>query len=225
MTRPDGWKVQAVGVAGSAFLTGLGATLRFRIKGREPLDALRGEGKGVIFALWHSRLLSLVHLHRGEGVVALVSQHRDGEYIAQVMRRRGFEAARGSSTRGGAKGLRELIRVSREGRDLAVTVDGPRGPARVAKGGVITLARMTGLPVICVSAGARSAWRAASWDRFEVPRPFTRVAVRYAPPIRIPREMTDAEAEEARLELQATLDHLTDEADRAVRGLPQENGE
>lgn len=209
----EGLKLQLVSRAGSAFLSTLGATLRFDVEGAEPLRRLRAAGQPVIFALWHSRLLPLIHLHRNEGVVALVSKHRDGEYIARVMQRRGFGTARGSSTRGGVHGMRQLIRVARSGRDLAITPDGPRGPARVLKMGAITVARVGRLPIIPVTAGCSRSWRAGSWDRFMVPKPFARIEVRYAPPVHVPRDADEGELERLRQELEVTLNRITDEVD------------
>lgn len=209
----DELKLQTISRVGSAFLSVLGSSLRFHIEGAEHHRRLRDVGQPVIFALWHSRLLPLVHLHRNEGVVALVSNHRDGEYIARVIHRRGFGTARGSSTRGGAQGMRQLIRVARSGRDLAITPDGPRGPARVFKMGAITLARVGGLPIIPVAAGCSRSWRAGSWDRFMVPKPFARLQVRYAPPVHVPRDAGEEELERLRRQLEATLNRITDEVD------------
>lgn len=212
----DQFKVRAVGVSGSAFLSILGATLRFEVEGAGHYLPFRREGRPFIFALWHSRLLPLIHYHRNEGVVALVSQHRDGEYIAQVLERRGFGTARGSSTRGGAQGLRQLVRVARAGRDLAVTTDGPRGPARVFKMGALTLARLGGLPIVPVSAGGARVWRARSWDRMVVPKPFARLQVKYAPPVEVPRSLGDDGMEELRRHLEDELNRITDEVDGAT---------
>jgi len=214
-------KVATVGVAGSVVLSTLGVTLRMQIEGAEHLEGVRDRADPFIFVVWHSRLLPLVHLHRNEGIMALASSHRDGEYIARVMMRRGFVMARGSSTRGGARGLRELIRGARAGRDLAITVDGPRGPARVAKMGAVTLACATGLPLLPISAGGSHVWRARSWDRFEVPRPFSRVRVRYAAPIFVPREAAPEELEDLRLQVEHTLNRITDEVD-GVGGAPDQ---
>jgi lysophospholipid acyltransferase (LPLAT)-like uncharacterized protein len=209
----DELKLQLVSRTGSAFLSALGTTLRFDVEGAEHYRRLRAAGQPLIFALWHSRLLPLVHLHRNEGVVALVSNHRDGEYIARVMHRRGFGTARGSSTRGGAQGMRQLIRVARSGRDLAITPDGPRGPARVFKMGAITLARVGGLPIVPVTAGCSRSWRAGSWDRLMVPKPFARLPVRYDPPVYVPRDADEDELERLRQQLEATLNRITDEVD------------
>ena len=106
------------------------------------------EGRNFILAFWHSRQLMMPFIYKGKKIQILVSQHRDGELIARTVSRFGFKAARGSTTRGGALGLRELIRSARAGWDLAMTPDGPRGPECVVQPGVIALAKMTGLPIV-----------------------------------------------------------------------------
>lgn len=206
-------KARAVGAAGTLVVSLLGATFRYEVAGAEHYLRLRAERRPFVFAFWHSRLLPLVHLHRNEGAVALVSEHADGEYIARVMRGHGLEAARGSSTRGGAQGLRQLLKAARRGRELAITPDGPKGPARRAKLGAITVARLGGMPIVPLSIGGPRAWRLDSWDRFMVPKPFARLRVRYAPPIDVPRDGTDREMEGLRRRLESELDRLTDEVD------------
>jgi lysophospholipid acyltransferase (LPLAT)-like uncharacterized protein len=198
---------------GSAFIGVLGRTLRFEIEGRETWKALHARGEVVIFVFWHSRILPLAHLHRDEGAVVLISEHRDGELIARIIRRRGFGTARGSSTRGGARGLRTLLKALRDGRDLAITPDGPRGPARRMKLGPLVAARLSGAPIIPVAVGGEDVWRVRSWDRFVVPRPFARLKVRYGAPIRIPRQATADELEGFAAHLDAVVNALTDEVD------------
>ncbi len=213
---------RAVGLLGGGFLSLLGATFRYRVSETHHYTAFREEGRPVIFILWHARLLSLVHRHRGEGVVALVSRHRDGEYIARVIRRGGFEAARGSSTRGGGEALRDLVRWTRKGHDIAITPDGPKGPARRLKPGALTLARITGLPLVPAAAAASRSWRATSWDRFVVPAPFARIHVRYAPPIHVSRDASEEELEALRLQAESELNRITDEVDRDAGVLDEE---
>jgi lysophospholipid acyltransferase (LPLAT)-like uncharacterized protein len=213
--KRDGWKVRAVEVGGGALLAGLGRTLRFEVEGQEHYRAFRRRGEPVLFAFWHSRILPLAHLHRDDGAAVLVSEHRDGEYIARVLERSGFVTARGSSTRGGARGLRNLLRAARAGRDVAITPDGPRGPPRRVKIGAVVAARISGLPMIPVSAGGEGVWRAGSWDRFVVPRPFARIRVRYAPPIHVARDADHEELRNRARELDDVLNRLTDEVDGA----------
>jgi len=132
---------------GATIIRLLGATMRIKTEGAEPIDALYREGSHVIVAFWHGRQLMMPLGYRGREVYVLISQHRDGELIARIVGRFGFRAVRGSSTRGGVAALRQLIALGRSGVDLAVTPDGPKGPRQVVQPGVIQLAKATGLPV------------------------------------------------------------------------------
>jgi lysophospholipid acyltransferase (LPLAT)-like uncharacterized protein len=201
-------------VAGSGVLHFLGWSWRFQRFGVENFQAFRDRGQPVIFVFWHSRILPLAHLHRNEGAVVLISEHRDGELIARLVERRGFGTARGSSTRGGARGLRGLLRALREGRDLAITPDGPKGPPRRLKPGALVAAQRSGAPLIPVAVGARRAWRIRSWDRFLVPRPFARVEAWYGAPIPVPRELDEEAFLSLAERVDAALNRLTDHADR-----------
>ncbi len=200
--------------AGSLLLTLLGWSWRFEREGTEHFEAFRRAGEPVIFLFWHSRILPLAHLHRNEGVVVLISEHRDGELIARLVERRGFLTARGSSTRGGARGLRHLVRGLREGKDLAITPDGPKGPPRRLKLGALVAAQLSGAPLIPLAVGARRAWRASSWDRFLVPHPFARIEAVYGPPIRVPRDADGPTLLELAARVDAEVNRLTDLVDR-----------
>jgi lysophospholipid acyltransferase (LPLAT)-like uncharacterized protein len=202
-------KVRMVEWLGSAVFSILGATLRFQIEGDGPLRELKRQGQPVLYTIWHAHLLPLAYLHRGEGIVVLVSRHNDGEYIARVVERRGFRAVRGSSSRGGAEGLRGLVRAARAGHDLAITPDGPRGPAQVVKPGTIVAAQLSGLPIIPFALGGSRIWRMRSWDRFIVPKPFATLQVRYGEPIRVPRRADPDTLERLRLEVEESLNRLT----------------
>lgn len=190
-----GLKYSLAGILGQGLLGSLFLTVRFEKFGEEHLRPFREAGKPVIFVFWHGRLLPLVHVHRHQRAVVLVSEHGDGEYIARIVRRFGFGTVRGSSTRGGLEGLRGLVRAARRGYDLAITPDGPRGPNREIKPGALTVAQMTGLPLIPIAVGASSAWRADSWDGFMVPKPFARVSVAYGAPCYVPRRAAPEEME------------------------------
>jgi len=196
---------------GSALLWILGWSWRFRLEGREHVEALRAKGTPIIFLFWHSRLLPLAHLHRGEGAVVLISEHGDGELIAQLIQRRGFGTARGSSTRGGTRGMRQLLAALRRGSDLAITPDGPKGPRRHLKEGIVVAARLSGAPVIPVGVGARRGWRLSSWDRFLIPFPGSLIRVHYGAPMVLGG--SDGDIEEARQALEAKLNEVTDLAD------------
>jgi lysophospholipid acyltransferase (LPLAT)-like uncharacterized protein len=202
-------KFEAVGVLGLGLLGALCTTIRIERVGAEHYLRFRREGKPVVFVFWHGQMLPLVHAHRGEGIVVLVSEHADGEYITQVIRRHGFGTVRGSSTRGATQGLRGLIREARAGRDLALTPDGPRGPAREFKAGALAVAQATGLPVIPLAVGATSAWRFSSWDGFMVPRPFSRVRIVYGEPRWVSRESGREALDGMAVELGGELDRLS----------------
>ncbi len=212
-TTRETLQILGVEFLGTAFVRTLGFTLRFRVSDVEHHQELRQAGQPVIFLLWHARLLPLSYLHRRQDVVALVSEHRDGEYLARVMQRMGFGTARGSSSRGGSRGLRELVHAARAGHDLAITPDGPRGPARELKVGALTVARLTGFPLVPVSAGGTRVWRASSWDRFMVPKPFATIRVKYGPPVKVARSASPEELEDHRVRLERELNRLTDEVD------------
>lgn len=185
-------KFAAVGVAGALFLRTLFATIRVRVEGGGPLRALRERGQPFVLVLWHGHILPLIHVHRQEGITILVSEHADGEYIARVLLRLGLRTVRGSSTRGGTRGLRDLLRVARDGGDLAVTPDGPRGPRHVFKEGALVPARAYGLPVIPIGMAASRGKVLGSWDGFTIPAPFSTVQVAYGAPVTIPRGADDA---------------------------------
>jgi len=205
-----------VPVAGSLALRLLAATLRLR-RDEETVERLWATGAPVIYVVWHSRLLLLPYLYCGRGLWALVSRSEDGAMMADLVRRFGFVTVRGSSSRGGAEGLRALARGIREGHSVVVVPDGPRGPREVLKPGVVTLARLTGAPVVPMGVGASSEWRARSWDEFRIPKPFSRCVVRFGPPISVAPK-GDAGAEEAaRKEIETALSAVTWQADEESR--------
>lgn len=133
---------------GYQVIQGLGKTMRWSIQGADFVDQLYAQGKRMIIAFWHDQQLMMPLAYRGEGAKILISQHRDGELIYRIVKRFGFEAVRGSTTRGGGPAFRQLIRLGRSGSDLVVTPDGPKGPRHVVQKGVIHLAQATGLPIM-----------------------------------------------------------------------------
>lgn len=166
----ESWlKLSVLPPMGATMIRVLGRSMRFRIYGHETVDAFYRKGQNIIVAFWHSQQLMMPFACRGPAAHVLISQHRDGEIIARIIAKFGHQAVRGSSTRGGVVALRELIRLGRAGRDVVVTPDGPKGPAHVAKMGVIQLAKSTGLPIIPVAFGCskKNSLRVgiASWSR------------------------------------------------------------
>jgi hypothetical protein len=216
--RPTGrgfpWWTEPASLLGTGLLTALGLTWRVGWLDPDGPGAAIARSGRCIFALWHSRLMALTFTHRHRGVAVLVSQHRDGELITRVIERWGYVAARGSSTRGGEEGTRELLESASQGRTLAITPDGPRGPAEMVKPGLVYLASRSGLPVIPVAAAGRPEWRLRSWDGFRVPKPFSRVNIVYGAPMRVPPDLSRADLETWRTGIERALAELTRELDR-----------
>jgi lysophospholipid acyltransferase (LPLAT)-like uncharacterized protein len=149
----------------------LGLSMRIRVQGVEAVDELYKQGRPIIFAFWHSRQLMMPLAYRGKGAHVLISQHRDGELIQQIIARFGLQSVRGSTTRGGGPAFRRLIELGRTGQDLVVTPDGPKGPHQVAKEGVIRLAKATRLPIVPVtfSCSKKKSLRAGIASRCPIP--------------------------------------------------------
>lgn len=172
----------------------LAATLRYQVRGG--CDTAGFPDEPVIFALWHNRLCLCMkvyegfvrpHHQRGE-LAALISASKDGALLADVLRNFGVQPVRGSSSRRGAQALRELTSWAARGYSLAVTPDGPRGPRYMVQEGVIALAQVTGLPIVPYSCQLDWKIRVKSWDRFQIPLPFSHCEMTFGAPIRVPRE-------------------------------------
>ena len=148
MTLVNRLKLWLIPPIGYAAIRALGRTLRIRTLHADRVNAFRQAGRPVILAFWHGRQLMLPLGYGGSRLYILVSEHRDGELIHRIVRRFGFDTVRGSTTRGGARALRQMVRLGRSGAGLAVTPDGPRGPRCVAQAGVVQLAKLTGLPIL-----------------------------------------------------------------------------
>jgi lysophospholipid acyltransferase (LPLAT)-like uncharacterized protein len=161
----------------------LARSWRMEVRGEHHVAALRAAAVPVIFAVWHSHLLVPLWHRRGEEITLLVSGHRDGRRLADAAALWGYGAVFGSSTRGGLRGLRELIRRVRSGWDGAVTPDGPRGPARRVKEGVIVAARRSNAAVVPIGVTCAPVWAVRSWDRFAVPAVGSRVSLVYGEPL------------------------------------------
>ena len=189
----------------------LASSWRYEAVGESHLQRLRAAGTRLVYAVWHGSLLPALWRHRGEPMTLLISDHTDGSRLASAVEAWGYEVVRGSTTRGGARGLRGLLRALRAGGNIAVTPDGPRGPARVAKPGAVAAAQRTGALIVPMGAAASSAWRARSWDGLIVPRPFARVRVVYEEPFAVGPD--DAAFEAGMARLQESLSRATDQAE------------
>jgi lysophospholipid acyltransferase (LPLAT)-like uncharacterized protein len=208
------WKLAITVGFGSVFIRALALTWRYRITNAAPWRELRLQHQPFIFAFWHGTMLPLVWTHRNEGVPVVISEHRDGEIIARIVEKFGFKTIRGSSTRGAARALIAIVRELERGGEVAVTPDGPRGPARRFASGALVAAQRVGVPIVGVAVVASSAWRLNSWDRFMIPKPFSRVQIAYTVPTTVAASSArEAEGEAPRFE--SLLNQALTEAERA----------
>ncbi len=194
-------------------------TWRLRIENFGVWSGRRSKGLPSIVSLWHGQMLPLLFNHRGQGVNILISEHRDGELITQVAKRLGLDAIRGSTTRGAARALLSMSRVLEEGKEIAVTPDGPRGPSRTVAPGILVVSQRANVPIIPIGVAASKAWHLRSWDSFMIPKPFSRVAIVYG-------EAMSVQADNARdaathtEELQVAMAAAVDRAQAIISGAP-----
>ena len=200
---------------GSLLVNLIGRTLRAEAIGWENWEAARQAGKGLIYTFWHREIFAATWFWRKRGIVVMTSQNFDGEIIARIIIKQGYGAARGSSSRGAARALVEMVRCLRRGSDAAFTIDGPRGPRFVAKPGSVQLAKSTGAAILCFHAAVRRAFVfRKTWDLTEFPYPFTRAATFIAPPIFVSPDADRDELARKLQEVQTTLDELRTRAER-----------
>ena len=183
-------------------------TLRWRVEGRAHFDTAAASDRPPILGIWHGRILPSLYHFRRSRLVAITSQNFDGEWIARILQRFGYGTARGSSSRNASRALRHMITHLRAGRGTAFTLDGPRGPARQAKSGAVWLAMATGSPIVPCHVEADRAWTLCSWDRAQIPKPFSTVAVVIGEPVWVDRDTGEEGLERSRRELEARLDGL-----------------
>ncbi len=189
-SRIDEWKLRAAVGAGLLLHVVLAGSYRVRRVGRLCSERRRaGEDVRCVYSVWHADIWHLIRAMRGEAVRVMVSEHRDGELITRIVHALGYATVRGSSTRGGARAVLGLARSVREGReDPVLTVDGPRGPAREVKAGVVFVASRIGLPVVPLGMAVDRVWRARSWDRLAIGKPFARLVLAVGDEIHVPAD-------------------------------------
>jgi lysophospholipid acyltransferase (LPLAT)-like uncharacterized protein len=209
-------QVATIAGLGYPLINALGHTLRWRVEGLEHLDSILASGRQPVMAFWHGRILPATFYFRRRGIVVITSENFDGEWIARIIERFGYATARGSTSRGGKKAMLQLVRDMRAGRAAGFTLDGPRGPARVAQAGAVWLASATGNPVLPFHLEASSHWSLRSWDRTQIPKPFSTVALVVGEPIDVPKDATDEELETARAGLEVRLRLLEERAGALV---------
>lgn len=193
-----------VRVLGTPIVSALARSWRMEGRREEHWRTLADSGERFIFLAWHEVLLPLLWRHRGQDVAIVVSEAREGRYLGDYASGLGYHLLPGSSTRGGTRALLGAIRALRSGRPVAITPDGPRGPRRVVKPGVVRAAQREQAWILPLHASADRAWRLRSWDRLVVPRPRSRVTVAYGEPFQVAPglEGLDAGIEAARTALE-----------------------
>jgi lysophospholipid acyltransferase (LPLAT)-like uncharacterized protein len=214
----DRLKARIIAAIASPIVATLGRTLTWRSEGDHYLADILGAGHQPIFAFWHGRIFGGLYYFRNRNIVVITSRNFDGEWIAGIITRFGFGTARGSTSRGGARALVQLRRDLSQGRPVGFTLDGPRGPARVAQPGAVWLAGATAQPILPFHVEAARFWEAPSWDRTQLPRPFTTIAMAIGPPIAVP-DTADATVERKRQELEQTLTLLEARARALLTGV------
>jgi lysophospholipid acyltransferase (LPLAT)-like uncharacterized protein len=215
-------EIAAITAVGVPVIAALGSSLTWKVEGLEHLD-FEGTGKRPIMAFFHGRVLTATYFFRDRGIVVMISENFDGEWIGRIIERFGYGTSRGSTSRGGQRALLQLKRDMEKGRPAGFAVDGPRGPARKVQPGVIWLAKLTGNPVVPFHMEASSYWSLNSWDRTQIPRPFSTVALAVGTPIDVAAEANDAVLEAKRAQVESSLYALEQRASALLNQSPIPN--
>jgi hypothetical protein len=197
-----------IAALGYPLISLLGHTLGWRVEGLEHVERIVASGRQPVMAFWHGRILPATFYFRGRGIVVMTSENFDGEWIARIIARFGYGTARGSTSRGGRRALRQLVGEMRRGRATGFAIDGPRGPAGVAQPGAIWLAGAAGQPLLPFHLEASRYWELGSWDRTQIPRPFSTVALVIGEPMTVVGGLTESERDLIRLDLETRLSAL-----------------
>jgi len=200
--------IRAADVLFYSLLGAICSTLRWEVRGRENLDLIISNGHQPIYTFWHVCIVSATWFWRNRGIVVMSSASRDAEYTGRVIQRFGYGTARGSATRGGGRALAEMAQCLQNNMGVAFTIDGPRGPAYVAKAGAVTLARHTGHAILPFHISASKYIELPSWDRLEVPMPYSSAICMIGEPIYVARDSAGSEVESRQQMLQSALDNL-----------------
>ena len=201
------------------FLVGmLSSTYKVTIVDPEKESKTLERDNSLIYASWHQRFFpGITFFARRKPIAIMISQSRDGGLIATIVDMLGWEPVRGSSSRGGRSALLKLKKLARKGYKIGHIVDGPKGPFGEVKAGLVLIAQATGLAIVPTITSAERRWQANSWDRFMIPKPFSRVIIRFGEPFYLPREMDEDEFEEKRLEIEKRMHSLYEETDSIWR--------
>jgi lysophospholipid acyltransferase (LPLAT)-like uncharacterized protein len=200
--------IRTVGMALYLVVSAIGKTLKYEVEGLENFEIIGADGKIPIYTFWHNRIFAGTYFFRNRGIVVMSSLSFDGEYTGRFIKRMGFGTVRGSSTRGAISAIIEMIRLMKKGVPTAFSIDGPKGPKYVAKLGACLLAKKTGNPMMPFVVECEKYWEIKSWDRLQIPKPFSRVKVIIEKPIYLAADAGDTEIEASRAELETRLNEL-----------------
>ena len=204
-SRAKRLQAKCISILGYRLVQLLGWTLRWRTEGLEHFDGIVRSGRQPVMAFWHGRILPATYYFRRRGIVVITSENFDGEWIAGIIERFGYGTARGSTSRGARRALLQMTKDMAAGKPAGFTVDGPRGPARVAQAGAVWLSKATGNPVLPFHLEASRHWTVGSWDRTQIPKPFSTVALVVGEPFYVPVDADEAGIESARRSLDERL--------------------
>jgi lysophospholipid acyltransferase (LPLAT)-like uncharacterized protein len=220
-SRSKRLQARLIAAVGYRAVAALGRTLRWRIDGLEHLDKIVADRRLPIMAFWHGRILAATYYFRHRGIVVITSENFDGEWIAGIIERFGYGTARGSTSRGALRALLQLKRNMAAGLTAAFTVDGPRGPAGVSQPGAVWLAKATGNPILPFHLEATRHWTLHSWDRTQIPKPFSTVSLVFGEPLYVDANADEAGIERARVSLDQRLRELEARA-RTLAAAPRD---
>lgn len=206
--------IRAADLAAYFLIKLIGSTVRFEVEGWKNLEEVMKDGKVPIYSFWHNQMLIGTYFFRNRRIIVMTSKSFDAAISTRLIQRFGYGAARGSSTRGGSRAIIEMIKLMQAGCPAGLTIDGPRGPKFVAKSGAVLLAKKSGNPLMPLAITTLRFWEARSWDKLQLPKPFTRARVVIAPPIWVPHDADDYLIDAKREELQAALDDLNLDGER-----------
>lgn len=197
----------------------LSATYRLRMVDPQHESRTLAKDGSLIYASWHQRFFpGITFFATRKPIAILISQSRDGELMARVVNILGWQAVRGSSSKGGSEGLQQLKHLARSGCKIGHIVDGPKGPFGVIKPGLLRIAQVSGMAIVPTITSAERRWTFKSWDRFMVPKPFSRVIIRFGEPIAIPADLDENAFEEQRLYIERRMQELYEDTDRIWSG-------
>jgi hypothetical protein len=200
---------------GLLLVKALSATYRVRLYDPENEQTVLDRHQSLIYASWHQRFFpGITFFSSRKPIAIMISQSRDGEMVARVVDILGWRSVRGSSTRGGVAALKRLKDLARAGYKIGHIVDGPKGPFGYVKPGLLRIAQVAGMPVVPTITSAQKKWVFNSWDRFMVPKPFSRVIIRFGDAIDVPAELDGGAFEQKRVSIEQRLKELYEDTDR-----------